>query len=75
MLQPLHETPQPPQFELSVEGFTQVPLQSILPAPQTQVPDEQAIPVAHDVPQAPQLLLLLWMFVSQPFDGSPSQSS
>jgi hypothetical protein len=50
-----------PQLVLSVSKLTQAALQAVCPAPQTnaQVPFEQTCPLAHCVPQVPQLATLL----------------
>jgi len=51
-------TLQPPQLVTLVCRFTQAPLQAVRPAPQTRVqaPLVQVSPLAHALPQAPQLL-------------------
>jgi hypothetical protein len=44
-----------PQFALSVCRFTQVRPHAVWPAGQAQAPEVHVAPVAHAVPQAPQL--------------------
>jgi hypothetical protein len=54
-----HVLPQAPQFWLSEVVSTQIPLQYVSPAGQTdvQTPLLQLVPVAHVLPHAPQFLL------------------
>lgn len=80
-----HAIPQPPQWELSVSVLTSQPLaanRSQSPRPLAQVKPHVAdahTAVANagaeqPTPQAPQLVVVVAMFVSQPLRGLPSQS-
>lgn len=80
----VHATPQPPQFVRLVASVASQPfaaLPSQFPKPALQVAMPQT-PEAHDAvafgteqafPHAPQLVTVVWVFVSQPFDEMPSQ--
>jgi len=78
--------PQTPQLALSVRVLTSQPsaalaLQSAKPAAQAAMahtPEEQvavALGRAQARPQAPQLVALVWVLVSQPLEAEPSQSA
>jgi hypothetical protein len=71
-----HLCEQRPQLFVSLCRFAHVPLQFVCPLGQEHWPPEHEPPVGHawPLPQAPQLLLDVSRFVSQPFEGSPSQS-
>lgn len=81
-----HTFPHAPQFAASPSLFTSQPsagkrLQSSKPAVQLAIrhaPSTQlslAFSRSHTNPQPPQLAAFVWMFVSHPFVGSPSQSA
>jgi hypothetical protein len=56
-LPPLHATPHPPQFLLSVVSSTQVPLHMLGGLLHSQAPATQLAPVGHVLPHAPQFAL------------------
>src|SRR5579859_4256507 len=58
--------PQVPQFDGSVDLFTQVPLQSAVGAGHEQAPAVQVIPPLQTVPHAPQLVLSVCLFTQTP---------
>jgi hypothetical protein len=68
---PVHTSPvpfggaQPPQFASSFVVSTQTPLQFVWPVAQ-QSPDEQVSLLPQVVPQAPQLLLSVFVLVHVP---------
>jgi hypothetical protein len=81
----LHARPHAPQFETSAEVRTSQPSASLplqLAKPVSHAPTRHA-PSTHDAaafdgrqsaPQAPQCAVVVRRLVSQPFEGSPSQS-
>jgi len=80
---PLHAAPQEPQFPVLVLRFASQPFEarlSQLAKPElqvgTQAPDVHAVvPLAFVqlLPQLPQFAVLVFVFVSQPFEAMPSQ--
>jgi hypothetical protein len=70
-----HKTPHRPQFALSLERLTQVPLQSDCPTGHTHAPLTHEVPPLQTVPHAPQLLLLFAMLISQPSAAIMLQSA
>jgi hypothetical protein len=59
-------TPHMPQFWLSVFVSTQVPLQSVVPSPQMQLPPKQVFPPEHALPHMPQFWLSVVVLVQTP---------
>jgi hypothetical protein len=79
----LHAAPQPPQFAVLVFVFVSQPFEALL----SQLPNPELhtgahTPLEHDVvpftfvqlfPHEPQLVIVVFVFVSQPFEALPSQ--
>jgi hypothetical protein len=67
--------PQRPQLAPLVWVFTHAPLQLVCPAGQEHRPLVHVPPVhVWPAPHAPQYVVDVLVFVSQPFEGTPSQS-